>query len=144
MFKRWIGTQIILENIAGNSRSGDIFLKKKLSLAKRSLDLDSLIIWPDSDKKILRTILSLCTDLKIKTYLWYPLLSDMPAFKIKTDQAVETYNGLFGYGVNGIWDKLGQGGEDFLFLCPNDQENVSKIFSHFESKYQKNVLTGFY
>ncbi len=142
MVKRWIGTQIILENIAGNFRSGDIFLKKKLSLAKKSLDLDSLIIWPDNDKEILRTILSLCTDLKIKTYLWYPLLSDIPAFKIKTDQAVETYNGLFGYGVNGIWGKLGQGGEDFLFLCPNDQENVSKIFSNFQRQISEECFDG--
>ncbi len=142
MVKRWISTQIVLENFFGNSWSEDIFLKKKLSLAKKSLDLDSLIIWPDRDKKNLSKVLKFCTDLKIKTYLWYPLLSDIPTFKIKKGQAVETYNGLLGYGINGIWEKLGQVGEDFLFLCPNDQKNINRIFFHFQRQISEECFDG--
>lgn len=138
MTKKWIGTQIVLNNISHNFLQRDDYLKKKLSLAKNVLDLDALIVWPDSDKKNLDLTLEICSELKMKTYLWYPILADISLFKISSDQTVETFDGLHGYGVNGCWKKLGQGEEDFLFLCPNNEEMVRKIFHH----YQQQIVEG--
>jgi len=104
MKKKWIGTQIVLNNTTNNSLYKNDNLKKRLATAKESLDLDALIIWPDQDKKSLDLVREICTDFKIKTYLWYPILADNSGFKVRSEQAVETFNGLHGYGRNGCWD----------------------------------------
>jgi len=140
MTKKWIGTQIVLNNLANHSLPEDDFLKKKLSLAKEVLDLDTLIVWPGKNKKNLDLIQGICRDFEIKTYLWYPVLADAPLFRVRPEQAVETYNGLPGYGINGVWENLGQGEEDFLFLCPNDRQTISQIFNH----YQKQISAGYF
>ncbi len=136
--KKWIGTQIVLNNIANNILQRNDYLKKKISLAKDTLDLDTLIVWPDSNEKNLDLIREICSGFKIKIYLWYPILADISLFKIRPNQAVETFDGLHGYGVNGCWEKLGQREEDFLFLCPNDEQRIRKIFNY----YQKQIIEG--
>ena len=142
MKKKWIGTQIVLNNATNNSLYKNDNLKKRLATAKESLDLDALIIWPDQDKKSLDLVREICIDFKIKTYLWYPILADNSGFKIKPEQAVETFNGLHGYGRNGCWDKLGEGGEDFLFLCPNVEPNIRKIFNQYQNKIVESGFDG--
>lgn len=142
MIKKWIGTQIVLNNIDYNELQKKDYLKKKLSLAKNVLDLDALIIWPDTDYKNLDLVKKFCRELNIKTYLWYSILADTPLFEIKPDQAVETFDRLHGYGINGNWEKLGQGEEKFLFLCPNDNERINRIFCHFQDAVKKTDLGG--
>ena len=133
MSKKWFGTQIILNKLNSHELERDDFLMRKLSLAKETLNLDALIIWPDSDYKGLDLTREICQKLKIKTYLWYSILADISLFKIRLEQTVETFEGLHGYGTSGIWEKLGQGEEDFLFLCPNDLDNIKSIFQHFQN-----------
>ncbi len=142
MKKKWIGTQIVLNNTTNNSLYKNDNLKKRLATAKESLDLDALIVWPDQDKKSLDLVREICIDFKIKTYLWYPILADNSGFKVRSEQAVETFNGLLGYGRNGCWDKLGEGGEDFLFLCPNVEHNIRKIFNQYQNKIVENGFDG--
>ena len=142
MKQKWIGTQIVLSHITNNSLHKNDYLKKKLATAKESLDLDALIIWPDLNKKNLDLVREICKDFKIKTYLWYPVFADVPAFKIEQEQAVETFDGLHGYGKSGSWDKLGEGPEDFLFLCPNDEEHIRRIFDHYQNKIVESNFDG--
>ncbi len=142
MKKKWIGTQIVLNNIPSNYLHKSDNLKKKLAMAKDALDLDALIVWPGLNKKNLDLVREICTDFEIKTYLWYPILADISAFKIEQEQAVETFNGLHGYGRNGCWDKLGKGEEDFLFLCPNDEQNIRKIFNQYQNKIIESSFDG--
>jgi len=142
MNKKWIGTQIVLNNNPGNYLDIDDNLKKKLVRTKEILDLDALIVWSDANKKDLDIVREVCTDLKIKTYLWYPILADTPGIKIEREKAVETFDGLHGYGKLGCWNKIGKGEEDFLFLCPNDEENISKIFNRYEMKIKESGFDG--
>jgi hypothetical protein len=142
MRKKWIGTQIVLNNIYNNHLNKNDNLKKKLSMAKDALDLDALIVWSDINKKDSDLVREICRDFKIKTYLWYPILADVLGFKIEQEQAVETFDGLRGYGENGRWDKLGKGPEDFLFLCPNDEQNIRQIFSHYQKKIIESDFDG--
>jgi len=142
MKKKWIGTQIVLNHIKNNSLGKNDYLKKKLATAKEFLDLDALIVWPDHRKKNLDLVREICTDFKIKTYLWYPVLADILGFKIEQEQAVETFDGLYGYGRNGCWDKLGEGEEDFLFLCPNDEQNIRKILTQYQNKIVESGFDG--
>jgi hypothetical protein len=142
MRKKWIGTQIVLNNIYNNHLNKNDNLKKKLSMAKDALDLDALIVWSDINKKDSDLVREICRDFKIKTYLWYPILADVLGFKIEQEQAVETFDGLRGYGENGRWDKLGKGPEDFLFLCPNDEQNIRQIFSHYQNKIIESDFDG--
>jgi hypothetical protein len=142
MKQKWIGTQIVLNHITNNSLGKNDYLKKKLATAKESLDLDALIVWPDLNKKNLDLVSEICQDFKIKTYLWYPVLADVYAFKIKQEQAVETFNGLQGYGKHGCWDKLGEGEEDFLFLCPNDEGHIKRIFAQYQNILKESDFDG--
>jgi len=142
MTKKWIGTQIVLNNIPNSYLNKNDNLKKKLSIAKEALDLDALLIWADINKKDLDLIREICTEFKIKTYLWYPILADTLGFKIEQEQAVETFDGLRGYGENGRWDKLGKGPENFLFLCPNDEHSIRQIFSYYQNKIIESNFDG--
>lgn len=142
MKQKWIGTQIVLNNIPNNSLHKNDNLKKKLATAKETLDLDALMIWSDINKKDLDLVGKICKDFKIKTYLWYPILADIPGFKIEQEQAVETFDGLRGYGKNSYWDKLGEGEEDFLFLCPNDEEHIKRIFDQYQNKIKESGFDG--
>jgi hypothetical protein len=142
MKQKWIGTQIVLNNIPNNSLRKNDDLKKKLVTAKETLNLDALIIWSDINKKDLDLVRKICRDFKIKTYLWYPILADIPGFKVRWEQSVETFDGLRGYGKNGRWDKLGKGEEDFLFLCPNDEQNIRRIFDQYQNKIKESGFDG--
>ena len=102
MKQKWIGTQVVLNNIPNNSLHKNDHLKKKLATAKETLNLDALMIWSDINKKDLDLVRKICIEFKIKTYLWYPILADIPGFKIEQEQSVETFDGLHGYGKN-MW-----------------------------------------
>ena len=140
MNKKWIGAQIVLNN--NPNIAGD--LKKKLKKTKEILDLDALIVWSDVDKKYFDLVKDICAEFEIKTYLWYPVLSDTPGIKIEQEQAVKTFNGLRGHGKLGCWEKMGKGKEDFLFLCPNDEENINKIFHRYEIKIKECGFDGIF
>jgi len=142
MKQKWIGTQIVLNNIPNNSLRKNDNLKKKLATAKETLNLDALMIWSDLNKKDLDLVKKICKDFRIKTYLWYPILADIPGFKIEQEQSVETFNRLHGYGKNSCWDKLGKGKEDFLFLCPNDEKNIKQIFNQYQNKIIESDFDG--
>ena len=142
MKQKWIGTQIVLNNITNNSLHKNDNLKKKLATAKEALNLDALMIWSDINKKDLDLVRKICRDFKIKTYLWYPILADIPGFKVRWEQSVETFDGLHGYGKNGRWDKLGKGEEDFLFLCPNDEQNIREVFNQYQYKIIESGFDG--
>lgn len=142
MRKKWIGTQIVLNNIPDSYLNKNDNLKRKLSMAKDTLDLDALLVWSDIPKKELDLVREICKDFKIKTYLWYPILADVSGFKVRPEQAVETFDGLHGYGKNGCWDKLGKGEEDFLFLCPNDEQNIRQIFNQYQNKIIESGFEG--
>lgn len=142
MKQKWIGTQIVLKNIPNNSLHKNDNLKKKLAIAKEALNLDALMIWSDINKKDLDLVRRICRDFKIKTYLWYPILADIPDFKIEQEQSVETFGGLRGYGKNGCWDKLGEGEEDFLFLCSSDEEHIRRIFDQYQNKIKESGFDG--
>jgi len=142
MKQKWIGTQIVLNNIPNNSLRKNDNLKKKLAIAKEALNLDALMIWSDINKKDLDLVRKICTDFKIKTYLWYSILADISGFKVEQEQSVETFDRLHGYGRNGCWDKLGKGEENFLFLCPNDEENIRQIFNQYQNKIIESDFDG--
>jgi hypothetical protein len=142
MKQKWIGTQIVLNNTTNNSLHKNDNLKKKLAAAKEALDLDALMIWSGISKKNLDLVRKICIEFKIKTYLWYPILADIPGFKVEQEQSVKTFDGLHGYGKNGRWDKLGKGEEDFLFLCPNDEQNIREIFDQYQNKIIESDFDG--
>jgi len=136
MKKKWMSCQIVLNNIEPDALKKDDYLKRKIAIAKDVLDLDAIIIWPDSHKKNLALIQEICSNFKIRTYLWYPVLADISAFQVKPNQSVEAFNGELGHGKIGRWEKLGQVEEDFLFLCPNEEKYIMEVFKH----YQKQLL----
>jgi len=140
MKQKWIGTQIVLNNTTDNSLYKNDYLKKKLATAKEALDLDVLMIWSDINKKDLDLVRKICMEFKIKTYLWYPILADIPGFKVEQEQSVETFDGLLGYGKNSCWDKLGE--EDFLFLCPNDEEHIRRVFDQYQNRIKESGFDG--
>ncbi|MDD5014480.1 MAG: hypothetical protein PHW73_05185 [Atribacterota bacterium] len=142
MKQKWIGTQVVLINKPDHNLYKNDNLKRKLATAKESLESDALMVWPDLNKKNLDLVREICRDFKIKTYLWTPVLADILCFKIEQEQAVETFDRLHGFGRNGCWDKLGKGEEDFLFLCPNDEEHMKPILDQYQSTIKESEFDG--
>lgn len=142
MKKIWVGSQVVLNNIEHSLLKRDDLLKRKLSLAKEKLNLNTLLIWPDRENKNLELVQNICSDFRIKTFLWYPLLADIALFRIRPQDAVETFEGSQGYGKIGRWQQLGQGEEDFLFLCPNNEREIDRIFQYFQKQTVEDGYDG--
>ncbi len=128
----WVGTQIDttkLEHIKADRKG---ILEEKVSLAKQSVGLDALLIWAHGDPQSIDTLCELCAGMGIETYLWYPILADIPDFEIPKSAKVVNHEGRRGYGEIGRWQRLGtyaSGREKFEFLCPNSEENIANFQS---------------
>lgn len=143
MNKIEIYTQIIPseENRVNNSEE-KIFLRKKLEKAKQYLGLDALIIWADASSENLELLTTICTDLNIQTYLWYPILGTTPGYDLKKDEEVENFDGVRGYGKIACWDKIDVYPEKFEFACPNNELLIEKLFNIFKDRLDKYKFNG--
>jgi len=61
------------------------------------------------------------------------LLADFYGYEIAEKDLVITAEGLRGNGHIGRWELLGSSEEDFLFICPNNDTAVERVFSVYRS-----------
>ncbi len=141
----WVGMQIDTTKLEHIKADRKRILEEKVSLAKQSVGLDALLIWAHGDPKSIDTLCELCAGMDIETYLWYPILADIPDFEIPQNAKVENYEGRRGYGEIGRWQRLGtyaSGREKFEFLCPNSEETVSQIFNLYKNQLKRHDFDG--
>ena len=72
-------------------------------------------------------IITICRHFDIEPYLWFPVLADTH-FKPSNNDLVLTFDNQRSIGQTGKWEKLGEGDEEFLFICPNNQKALNQIF----------------
>ncbi|MDD5622594.1 MAG: hypothetical protein PHQ09_05520 [Actinomycetota bacterium] len=128
-------TQIALHN---NRKYSSEELKKKIYRFKRELNLKKIMFWANNDYRMYEEFIKICKEFDIESYLWYPVLSDVTNFDVKKEQLTVNFDGSYGYGKTFRWEKLGKIDENFLFLCPNNEITINKLFE----LYKKN-LTNF-
>jgi len=129
MKKIWIGSQIFIKKNS-NLSFGD--LKKLIFNGKKYLNLSSLMLWANNDFNLYESFVKICNEFEIESYLWVPVLSDIPNYKITEEQLTLNYDGTRGYGKTGQWKNPNQKEEKFLFICPNNKTAVNNLFKLFK------------
>lgn len=129
MKKNWIGSQIFIEE-KDKLSFGD--LKKLIFDGKKYLNLSSLMLWSNNDYRLYEDFIRICKEFEIESYLWVPILSDIPDYKISEEQLTLNYDGSRGYGKTGQWRNPNQEEEIFLFICPNNENAINSLFKLFK------------
>jgi len=132
MKKFWVGSLIFIKR---NSNFSFEDLKKLIFNGKKYLNLSSLMLWANGDFNLYESFIKICNEFEIESYLWVPVLSDIPNYKITEEQLTLNYDGSHGYGKTGQWRNPNQEEENFLFICPNNKKAVNGIFR----LYKKNI-----
>lgn len=138
MEKFWIGSQIFIKE-KDKLSFGD--LKKLIFNGKKYLNLSSLMLWANNDYGIYEDFIRICNEFGIESYLWVPVLSDVPDYTVTEDKLTLNYDGSRGYGKIGRWRNLNQE-EDFLFICANNKTAVNDLFRMFKENVDKFDFDG--
>ena len=143
MAETWIGSQIVMRTDK-NRASGDLLrtILETISRAAGSGTLNALMIWADARLEEVQRIIGACRDHRVQTYLWLPVLADTYGCEIQEKDLVVTPAGQRGNGWIGRWGLLGSNEEEFLFVCPNNEAAVEKIFSFHRSLMDSLDLDG--
>ena len=103
-------------------------IRQRIASAKKYANIRSIMIWADEKPESYQYIVQICKEYEIQTYLWFPVFADIPGYAPQEEQLVTSYEDQRGYGKIGRWDALGQGDEEFLFICSNNTPAVDGIF----------------
>jgi hypothetical protein len=122
-----ISTQLFIGAMEKEDFSMD-HLRQRITSAKKYVDLQNLMILADDDPTTYQQIVNICQEYDIKSYLWFPVLADIPGDAIQEEDLIVSYTNTRGYGQIGLWEQLGQGDEKFLFLCPNNHPALERVF----------------
>ena len=134
----WIGIQIDttkIEHLTKSQIANE--LKKKVGQAKEIVDLNALMVWAHSSAESCAILKETCDRFGIETYLWFPILADVPDFKVPERSKVENYEKKRGWGEIVRWEKLGtyaSGRENFQFICPNKTETISDVYNLYKNQ----------
>ncbi|MEA2015398.1 MAG: hypothetical protein U9O59_01560, partial [Actinomycetota bacterium] len=86
------------------------------------MKLSSLMLWANNDFNMYENFIKICREFEIESYLWFPVLSDIPGYTISKEDLTLNYDGARGYGKRGQWRNPNQKEEEFLFICPNNKK----------------------
>ena len=127
MKDRPLFTQLHVGNRRGNPVSPRD-LQRLIRRARELAGIDGLMIWADGDLALYRSLAAACRECGVAPYLWFAVLADVQAVSFAQGDLQLRYDGLRGHGRIGAWPGLGTGGEDFLFLCPNREAPLQRVF----------------
>jgi len=136
----WIGAQIIIsEQELYNDSHYREKLRKILSDAKSIVDLNGLVIMGINDSKNYEVVGEICDRLDIESYLYHPVLADIPGYSATQEVKVVNYDGQRGYGDISLWKRWldlisAAQDEKFEFLCPNNEEAVDQYFDIYKNR----------
>ena len=108
-------------------------VRQKILSAKKFANIQRLMIWADDRPETYQPLVTLCHENEIHPYLWFPVLADIPGYPVQEHEMVVTHEQQRGYGHLGRWQKLGQGEEQFLFLCPNRSSERANVFEIYKT-----------
>jgi len=136
-----ISTQLVIGKQAAQELS-DTYLRQKLAKAKSLAHLQRVMIWADDEPELYHRLVKLCKEHDLETYLWFNVLADTPGYEACVEDGVLNYTNRRGNGQLGSWEKLGQGGEEFRFICPNNTIALDKVFQQFTTLVDHTSFDG--
>ncbi len=139
MEKFWVGSQIFIK---GKDNLSFEDFKRFIFNVKKYLNLNILMLWANNNYKLYEDFIKICNESEIESYLWFPVLSDNPNYKITEDKLTLNYDGSRGYGKTGQWKNPNQKEEDFLFICPNNKTAVNNLFKLFKKSVDNFKFNG--
>ncbi len=116
----WIAAQLAV----GSAERGtftDSQIEDAIARGKDLARLDALLLWPSADTRLMERLVRACRNRRVRPYLWFPVLCDLPGAEVPVTSLVMSCTGSRGHGRSGAWKGLADGDEHFLFACPNDE-----------------------
>ncbi|MBB6480449.1 hypothetical protein [Spirochaeta isovalerica] len=95
-------------------------IQEKITSAAESLDLKRLLLWDTHPGILTEEIIRFCHSNSIEVWLWHPVLADMNDIPVTAETMAEIPGFTSLEKLSGIWDKIGSGEENFLFVDPLD------------------------
>ena len=136
----WIGAQMIVseQQLCNDSHYREK-IRKIISDAKSIVDLNGLVIMGINDSKNYEIAGEICDHLGIESYLYHPVLADIPGYSATQEDKVVNYVGQRGYGDVSHWkrwlDLISTAqDEQFEFLCPNNEEAVGQFLDIYKKR----------
>lgn len=110
-------------------------LENRLKTAA-SRGIDTLIVlFSSEDIKPAHQIRALCDRLGMSLYLWFPIFADNPVLDISRPVVPASY-----LQQDAVRDFYAD--EDFVFVCPNDRDNFSTVFSFYADWLDSGLFDG--
>jgi hypothetical protein len=103
-------------------------LARCIQRARELAGIDGLMLWTGGGPARYRSLVRTCRDCGVAPYLWFAVLADVQDLRFAESDLQLRFDGARGHGRIGAWAGLGAGGESFLFLCPNREEPLRRVF----------------
>ncbi len=122
--------------ISGQLRLGDSELSRfqlddiiaKINSAQLLTGLNRIIFLPTRNQAINNRVLSHCRKLGIDVYLWYKILSENDIIP-ELDERSEDAWGRRGSGESGVWTRIFESEETYMFACPRNAKYNNLLFN---------------
>jgi hypothetical protein len=138
MKQPWIAAQIVPgTGGAARGKGGPEAIPRAAETAR----LDALIVWPAADP-ILEDHLLAARAAGLRTYLWFPVLADLPGLPVENDDATISFDASRGHGRSGAWAGLYGGPETFLFACPGRTRYLERAQAIYRDLLARHDLDG--
>ncbi|MCL1812112.1 MAG: hypothetical protein FWG29_01170 [Treponema sp.] len=111
-------------------------IEKKLEFALSRLAVNKVIMGWSPDPYLYEKTASYLVKRNIDFYLWFPVFSENSAL-MKLGPLID-YKGEHTRSRGEHWD------EDFIFCCPNNEQNTEKILDKFKQQYSSIPFTGIF
>ncbi len=141
MSRYWIGTQIFLGQ-AERAELTKTSVRDAVRRARELAGLDGLIIAAGSHPAQTADIAAEARACGVESYLWFPVLADVPGVPARAEDLVVCADGARGNGRSGAWEGLAGGDEEFAFSCPNNAASVDRAFEAYTRLIDRTGVTG--
>lgn len=118
--------------ISGQLRVGDTDLPTyrladitaKIDAAHKLAGLRRVLFLPSHNTAVNKSIIRHCRRKNIEVYLWYKVLADNDIMPERNELVEDAFGGS-GSGESGVWERIFQSEENYLFACPvNEKYNA--------------------
>jgi hypothetical protein len=137
----WIATQLYIGKAERHAYTVEE-MKNAIRAAREIAGIDALMIMPATDFALTQVLAGTSRECGIKTYLWFPVLADVPGLTADRSGLVQSYDQDSGGRKTGAWEGLENAKDEFQFICPNNGRSLDRVFGIYASLLDRLPLDG--
>lgn len=137
----WIATQLYVGKAELRAFTVEE-MKNAIRAARDIAGIDALMIMPATDSALTQVLVGTSRECGIQTYLWFPVLADVPGFPADPSGLVQACDEDRGGRKSGAWEVLETAKDEFQFVCPNSGHSLDRVFGIFASFLDRLPVEG--